>query len=232
MEVTGGALSVSKSWWYLIEYVWKRGQQVATNAESELDLVDTDSSGNTVSLKRLHCDESSKMLGLWLELDGNQVKLIEDLKYLDSEFNQNNKRMGTDAIHNARQLNKIAPEQFAKKGTASIDQTICKRCMIDHHKSKHLCFALTSSDLTGCYGRILHSAAALALLRVGISHNRSKPMFASIQNMIHKISTSLGDSEISFGGEDIGDWGNFPQGNSTRKRKWAGYWVYFELSYI
>ena len=128
---------------------------------------------------------------------------------LDSEFNQNNKRMGRDAINNARQLNKIAPEQFAKKGTASIDQTICKRCMIDHHKSKHLCFALTSSDLTGCYDRILHSAAALALLRVGISHNRSKPMFASIQNMIHKISTSLGDSEISFGGEDIGDWGNF-----------------------
>ena len=131
---------------------------------------------------------------------------------LDSEFNQNNKRMGRDAINNARQLNKIAPEQFAKKGTASIDQTICKRCMIDHHKSKRLCFALTSSDLAGCYDRILHSAAALALLRVGISHNRIKSMFASIQKMIHKIRTAFGDSEISFGGEDIGDWENFPQG--------------------
>ena len=120
--------------------------------------------------------------------------------------------MGRDAINNARQLNKIAPEQFAKKGTASIDQTICKRCMIDHHKSKRLCFALTSSDLAGCYDRILHSAAALALLRVGISHNRIKSMFASIQKMIHKVRTSFGDSEISFGGEGIGDWENFPQG--------------------
>ena len=76
MEVTGGSLSVSKSWWYLIKYVWKRGKWVATNAEKELDLVAKDSLGNTVSLKRLHYDESLKMLGVWLAPGGNQVKLI------------------------------------------------------------------------------------------------------------------------------------------------------------
>ena len=80
MEVTGGALSVSKSWWYLIEYVWKRGKWEATDAENELDLVAKDTSGNIVSLKRLYCHESSKMLGVWIAPDGNQVKLIEDLK--------------------------------------------------------------------------------------------------------------------------------------------------------
>ena len=30
--------------------------------------------------------------------------------------------------------------------------------------------------------------------------------------MIHKIRTSFGDSDITYGGEDIGDWENFPQG--------------------
>ena len=37
-------------------------------------------------------------------------------------------------------------------------------------------------------------------------------MFASIQKTIHKIRTSFGDSEISFGGEEMGEWENFPQG--------------------
>lgn len=82
MEVTGGALSVSKSWWYLIEYVWKRGKWVATDVDKEIDLVAKDSLGNTVSLKRLHFNESSKMLGVWLSPDGNQVKFITDLKKL------------------------------------------------------------------------------------------------------------------------------------------------------
>ena len=81
--------------------------------------------------------------------------------------------MGRDAAINARFLNKIAPKKFATKGSASIYQTICKRCLIDHHHSKIFSFALTSSDLAGCYDRILHSAAAMALLRVGISHKKS-----------------------------------------------------------
>ena len=43
MEVTFGASSVDKSWWYLIEYVWKRGKWVANDAVTELDLVATSS---------------------------------------------------------------------------------------------------------------------------------------------------------------------------------------------
>ena len=81
--------------------------------------------------------------------------------------------MGKDAAINARFLNRIALEQFATKGSSSIDQTICKRCLIDHHNSKRLSFAITSADLAGCYDRILHSSAAMALLRVGISHKKS-----------------------------------------------------------
>ena len=42
IEVTGSALSVDKIWWYLIEYIWKRGKWVADDAERELDLVAID----------------------------------------------------------------------------------------------------------------------------------------------------------------------------------------------
>ena len=76
MEMTGGALSFYKSWWYLIEYIWKRGKWVADDSKRELDLVATDFSGNQVSLKRLHCREDSQMLGVKLAPDGNK-KLIK-----------------------------------------------------------------------------------------------------------------------------------------------------------
>ena len=65
-------------------------------------------------------------------------------------------------------------------------------------------FALTSCDLAGCYDRIIHMAAALVMLNVEISHNRVKTMFNTIQKMIHRIRTVYGDSEISYGGEDMG----------------------------
>ena len=94
------------------------------------------------------------------------------LGILDSEFNQNNKRIGKDAIDNAFRLKKISQEQFATRGKADIDQIISKRCLIDHNHSTHSSFALTSSDISGCHYRIVHTVAELALLRVGIPHSR------------------------------------------------------------
>ena len=43
---------------------------------------------------------------------------------VDSEVNQNNKRIGKDSIDNAFQLKKISQEQFAPREKAAIDQII------------------------------------------------------------------------------------------------------------
>ena len=140
------------------------------------------------------------------------LKKQRTLGILDSEFNQNNTRIGKDSIDNAFQLKKISQEQFATGEKAAIDQIINKRCLIDHNHSTCSSFALTSSDLAGCYDRIVHTAAALTLLRVGIPHSRVHSTFDSIQRMIHRSRTTYGDSEISYGGDDIGKWEKFPQG--------------------
>ena len=50
MEVTGGALSIDESWWYLVEYVWKRGKWVTNDAELGNDLITTPPTGGRVSL--------------------------------------------------------------------------------------------------------------------------------------------------------------------------------------
>ena len=56
-------------------------------------------------------------------------------------------------MNNAIKLKKIAKEQFAVKNTYCIEEVVSKRYVVDHHKSKPKCFALTISDLAGCFDR-------------------------------------------------------------------------------
>lgn len=37
-------------------------------------------------------------------------------------------------------------------------------------------------------------------------------MFESIQNMIHRVRTIFGDSDLTYGGNVLGEWENFAQG--------------------
>ena len=131
---------------------------------------------------------------------------------LETEFNHSNRTLGREVIHIALQLNAIATEQFSRPGRSSIGQSTLKRLTMDHQMYKRQCFAQTSIDLSNNYDRIVHTAVALACLRLGISHNKIKAMFKTIQTMIHRVRTTHGDSSGTYGGEDIGDWENYPQG--------------------
>ena len=150
---------------------------------------------------------------------------LRTLGLLDTEFNNNNRILSRETMHRALDTNCIAPEQFSRPGRSAIDQTILKRCTFDHHRSRRLCYSLCSSDLTGCYDRIVHTAAALALLRLGIRHSKIHSMFDSIQRMVHKVRTAFGDSEKTYGGDEMDDWENYPQGvlqgNANGPTIWA-----------
>ena len=37
-------------------------------------------------------------------------------------------------------------------------------------------------------------------------------MFDTIQRMVHSIRTMYGDSTLTYGGDEIGSWNNYPQG--------------------
>ena len=71
MEVTGGVIGTDKNWWYLIDFVWKRGKWMTYDPEIGIDLIATKKDGTPVSLKKLRCDEASEMLGIWLAPSGN-----------------------------------------------------------------------------------------------------------------------------------------------------------------
>ena len=56
----------------MIDYVWSRGKWIATDAGNNHDLVAKLSSGERISLKRVHANESSKILGIYVTPDGNK----------------------------------------------------------------------------------------------------------------------------------------------------------------
>ena len=89
---------------------------------------------------------------------------------LDTEYNKNNKCVRREGTSNAMKLGNILKEHFAIKNTLAIDQIVSERCVKYHNQSWRLYFTLASSNFEEYYDRIIHTDAALALLRVGISH--------------------------------------------------------------
>lgn len=144
---------------------------------------------------------------------------------LDSEFNHMNRDTGRQAMRLALQKDEIAVEQYSRPQRSALDHALNRVLTFDHFKYSRKPYCMASCDLKGCYDRIIHNAAAIALIRVGVPKQKVFSMFNSIQKMIHKIRTVYGDSEISYGGEDIGDWENFPQGvlqgNASGPQIWS-----------
>ena len=59
MDGIGGAISINKSQWYLVEYIFKQGKWVAHDYKGEIDLQPTTPPGDIASLRRLGCGYSA-----------------------------------------------------------------------------------------------------------------------------------------------------------------------------
>ena len=112
---------------------------------------------------------------------------------LETEFNRPNKFLGRESMTRALLHGTIVDEQFSRPGRGSIDQNTLKHLFADHRYYAREAYDQASIGLTGNYDRIIHTAAALALLRFGIKHTKTHSMFESVQKMIHRVRTAYGD---------------------------------------
>ena len=71
---------------------------------------------------------------------------------------------------------------------------------------------MTSCNLASCYDRVVHTAAVIALMRLGVSCAKTTLLFSTIQKMIHRVCTAFGDSKKYYGGDDLILGENHPQG--------------------
>ena len=127
--------------------------------------------------------------------------LLEKLRTIvlyESDFNQENKRLGREAMNLALDKNMIAEEQYSRPGRSAQDNALNKRLMFDNQRMKKQPFAICACDLKSCYDRIVHNAASLVLQRVGVRQTDIVSMFGTIETMIHKVRTAFGDSEETY----------------------------------
>ena len=147
------------------------------------------------------------------------------LGILDTEFNHINGGTGREGMHAAVDHGLMATEQYSRPGRSAIDHALNRILVFDHFKYQRTPFCLASSDLKGCYDRIIHIAAYLAMRRVGVRRPKLIAMFKTIQHMIHKIRTAFGDSESTYGGIDLEEWENYAQGvlqgNASGPQIWS-----------
>ena len=127
--------------------------------------------------------------------------LLEKLRTIvlfESDFNQENKRLGREAMNLALDKNMISEEQYSRPGRSAQDNATNKRLMFDYQRIKRQGFGMCACDLKSCYDRIVHNAASLALQRVGVRKSDIASMFGTIQTMVHKVRTAFGDSAVTY----------------------------------
>ena len=154
-----------------------------------------------------------------------RIQKLRTIVLFDAECNMNNGRIGRAAMRTAIDNNMIAPEQYSRPNRRAIDHALNRRLTFDYFAYLKKPHGMTSCDLAGCYDRIVHSAMAMALQRVGIAKETVTSMCDTLQRMIHVVRTAFGDSDDTYGGEENGSY-KFPcmgsfQGNKAASQIWS-----------
>lgn len=130
------------------------------------------------------------------------LKKLRTIVLYEADYNHENKRIGRDSMRMALERKQIADEQYSCPGRSSQDNALNKRLVFDHFRFNKKNLGICACDLKSCYDRIAHTAASIALQRVGVPLKKIKCMFATIQRLVHHVRTVYGKSDKSFGGEE------------------------------
>ena len=158
-------------------------------------------------------------------LKAPDVYLLEKLRTIvlyEADYNHENKRIGRDAMKLALSQGQIVDEQYSRPGRSAQDNALNKRLVFDLFRFKKKPYGMCACDLKACYDRIVHTAASIALQRVGIELPRIKSMFSTVQKLVHRVRTAYGRSEATYGGgdEEIPPQGT-GQGNGAAPSIWS-----------
>ena len=140
------------------------------------------------------------------------VNKLRTIVLYEADFNAENKRLGKDAMKAAIKHNGIAAEQFSRPGRSAQENAVCKRLIFDLTRTTRRPFGMCACDLKSCYDRIVHSAASIALQRIGVPLGKIKTMFGAVQRLVHHVRTLFGTSQKLYGGPDDDTFSLPPQG--------------------
>jgi hypothetical protein len=91
-----------------------------------------------------------------------QLSKLRAILLYEANFNQNNKRLGREMLHQAEEANAVAVEQYgSQKNMSATDQSLNKTLTFDIWRQMRQRGALCSNDAKACYDRIAHNCASL-----------------------------------------------------------------------
>ena len=154
------------------------------------------------------------------------ISLLRTIVLMDAEFNHLNSIVGRLAMHRAIDTGQLAREQYSRPGRTAAAHALNRRLIFDTQLTKRIPYSLAMSDLKSCYDRVVHAAVSLAFQRLGVPINVIVSMFDSIQRMTHRVRTAFGDSDETYGGDNIDDGyllppQGFNQGNGVGPSGWS-----------
>ena len=152
-----------------------------------------------------------------------KIHKLRTILLLEPDFNHMNKLLGKISMLNAGANGLLAKEQYgSRKDHNSQDQSLNKRLTYDVVRQKRVRCGMCSNDAKGCYDRITHISAGLALTRAGAPPSAVNSMLGTIQQLKHYIRTAYGVSELFFDAKDKENPVNgILQGNGAGLATWA-----------
>ena len=122
-------------------------------------------------------------------MDSWDVRYLLNIFLLDSEANNTHKRIIREAMRASIDHRKISRYQYIKPQHSAVVHRTHKILVLDYQQYLRQPLSLSCSDLKCCCDIIFHSAAILALQRLGIPLPSIISMIYRIQNMSHKVRT-------------------------------------------
>jgi hypothetical protein len=135
----------------------------------------------------------------------HRAEKLRTILCLEADHNMNNKQIGRTAMWNGERAKVLARDNLGgRKGMRSVEVSMNQQLTYNLIWAARARAVIISNDAKGCFDRISHVVAILALRRLGVPRPALQSMIETIQEMEHHIRTSFGDSKSSYGPNPTG----------------------------
>ena len=151
-----------------------------------------------------------------------QVDTLRTIVLFQPDCNYAFKFVGREMMKNAEKHCTLAPEQFgSRKNHRAINLAVNKVLTNDILRQLKSPGAICANDAKSCYNLIVHPSAVLAMKRQGVPESVTTCLFNTLQEAKHQVRTAFGDSDTSFGGDEVIPMHGICQGNGAGPLIWA-----------
>ncbi len=150
-----------------------------------------------------------------------RAEKLRTILLLEADFNMNNKVMGRDMMRHGKSANTLAKDNYGGQTNAqAVEVSLNWQLTNNSIWARRGRAILISNDAKGCYDRIAHIVASLAMQCFNVPKPALASMLTAIQEMDHHIRTAFGLSTNTYGNDPSKLPAGVLQGNGAGPAIW------------